>query len=30
MHPLPQVAQWHNVDLATIKNEIVPLGQPQY
>lgn len=28
MHALPQTAQWHNVDLATIKNEIAPLGRP--
>lgn len=28
MHALPQTAQWHNVDLATIRNEIAPLGRP--
>lgn len=28
MHALLQTAQWNNVTLATIKNEIAPLGRP--
>ncbi len=28
MHALPQIAQWHDVDFDTIKNEIAPLHRP--